>query len=164
MKLALAVLAICYVIFFGCLYATVGELPARIASHFDIAGRPNGWMDRRAYLEFTIGMAIGLPLFLIIVTRVTGRLGRGVNIPNRDYWLAPERRPATIAVLMRFIVALGAVLVLFLTGLHFLIVAANSNPAAPRMNFPGTWALLGAMLAATGLWCGLLWRRFSRMG
>jgi uncharacterized membrane protein len=48
MRLVLVILAICYVIFFACLYATMSELPARIASHFDALGRPNGWMERGA--------------------------------------------------------------------------------------------------------------------
>jgi uncharacterized membrane protein len=162
MRLVLVILAICYVIFFACLYATMSELPARIASHFDALGRPNGWMERGSYLEFIIGMVVGLPLFVVGITAVTGRLGRGMNIPHREYWLAPERRRATVAVMMRYMVAICSVMVLFLTALHFLIVAANANPTAPRMNFPGTWALLGAIMAATGIWCWLLWRRFSR--
>jgi hypothetical protein len=163
MKFPLAALAICYAFFFGCLFATLGKLPDTVASHFDAAGRANGWMARGSYLEFTIGMAIGLPVFMAGITLLSVRMGRGLNIPNRDYWLAPERRQATLATATQFVIALAAIVVLLVACVHLLVVSANADAAQPRMNFAGTWAVLAGFLAATAAWIWLLRRRFSRL-
>ncbi len=161
MKGPLVALAISYLIFFGCLAATLGELPARMATHFDFAGRANGWMGREGYVGFICGMAIGVPLFMVGITVLTGRLGRGLNIPHKDYWLAPERRAATVAVVMRFVIALGAIVVLLHACLHLLVVSANAGPAQPHLNAIGTAVMTVGFLAATAIWIVLLCRRFA---
>ncbi len=47
------------------------RLPARMATHFDAAGRPNGWMSRETSLIFTLGlMAFLLALFTAVLTRL----------------------------------------------------------------------------------------------
>jgi hypothetical protein len=161
MKGPLAILAVAYALFFGWLVATLGDLPPRVASHFDLAGRANGWMNRDAYVVFTVGMALGLPLFMVGVTALTGRLGRGLNIPNRDYWLAPERRAATVAVVMHFVVVLAALVVLLVTALHLLIVRANHGGPAPRLSHE-IWLVLAGFLTAIIAWIVKLQRRFAR--
>jgi hypothetical protein len=39
------------------------QLPMRLATHFDINGRPNGWMSRQASLVF----ALGLTAFMLVI-------------------------------------------------------------------------------------------------
>lgn len=47
------------------------RLPARLATHFDIAGHPNGWMSREGALKFIlIAMVITLSLATLILSRV----------------------------------------------------------------------------------------------
>jgi len=41
------------------------RLPARVATHFNASGQPNGWMTREAALAFVLGMTA---LFLLIFT------------------------------------------------------------------------------------------------
>ncbi len=56
------------------------QLPARIASHFDAAGRANGWMPREASFYFTIGflsflaLVFSVSLFAIHRRYPVGRL------------------------------------------------------------------------------------------
>src|SRR5258706_12164696 len=38
------------------------QLPARMATHFNAAGQPNGWMSREVALEFDVGMVAFLML------------------------------------------------------------------------------------------------------
>jgi hypothetical protein len=47
------------------------QLPVSLATHFDAAGRPNGWMTRQTALLFPLGMTLFL---LIIFTAVLGRV------------------------------------------------------------------------------------------
>jgi len=164
MKLPLISLAICYAILFTCLYLTMGELPARIATHFDITGQPNGWMSRAFYLEFTLALAVGLPFFLIATTSFSARLpGSLRRIPNREYWMAPERRPATIAVFRRFLAGMSCLLVLCVTGIHLLLVGANQDSTQPHLSSVGIWSLAGGFVVATLAWSWTLRRRFSKI-
>jgi uncharacterized membrane protein len=49
--------------------ATSGQLPSLVASHFDAAGRPNGFMSRGGYVRFMLCFAVGLPLVVVFVLR-----------------------------------------------------------------------------------------------
>jgi hypothetical protein len=43
------------------------QLPARMATHFDINGHANGWMSREASLEFALGLAVfTLAIFTVV--------------------------------------------------------------------------------------------------
>jgi hypothetical protein len=44
------------------------RLPARMATHFNAAGQPNGWMTREAALEFGLGFTL---LFLAVFTVIS---------------------------------------------------------------------------------------------
>jgi uncharacterized membrane protein len=156
-------LAICYVLLFAYVALTYGSLPLRVASHFNLYGRPNGWMSRDSLVAFTLGFGIFLPVFIVGVMAGAGRIPVSfVNIPHREYWLALERRRETSAILFRFSLWLGAMMVLFITGLHALIVKANSVPGENHFSGAGTALVAGGFLLGTGIWCVLLVRRFAR--
>jgi hypothetical protein len=46
------------------------RLPMRMATHFDAANRPNGWMSREVSLEFALGMTAFLLVILTVVAYV----------------------------------------------------------------------------------------------
>ncbi|TCO89565.1 RNA polymerase sigma factor (sigma-70 family) [Chthoniobacter flavus] len=100
----------------------------RVASHFDIHGRPDAWMSPHRYLLVSLLIGVGLPLFLIAIgyvvrflpaTRVT------FKIPNRDYWLTPERRGEVDAILFHFCLWVACLEAVFMLILHLLVVYAN---------------------------------------
>ena len=52
----------------GIRYAQVwNELPQRMASHFDAAGRANGWMPRDTALYFDLGLLVFLAAVFTVV-------------------------------------------------------------------------------------------------
>ena len=67
--------------------------PARMASHFDIQGNPNAYASRLQFFSFQVQTAlvvIGLALVMqILVLVVPVNL---MNLPSREYWIAPEHR------------------------------------------------------------------------
>ena len=77
--------------------ATTGQLADPVATHFGSDYLANGFMTRDGYLAFSLAFSTLLP---VIVAGAVGWLPRlfprSVNVPNRDYWLAPERRAATL--------------------------------------------------------------------
>ena len=84
------------------------QLPQVVASHFDGAGSANAWSGRNTFFAIYLGMMALLIVVFDLLPRWPGRRSRvRMNIPNRDYWLAPERRDATLEYLHRRMMVLG---------------------------------------------------------
>jgi hypothetical protein len=90
-------------------WRTYPLLPARVASHFALSGAPDGWMSKRAFAGFQVGVVLLLGAALSAAsTRLERRGDAGLNLPHKDYWLAPERRAGTMAWLRGFFLWFGA--------------------------------------------------------
>jgi hypothetical protein len=143
--------------------ALAARLPERVASHFDAAGMPNGFMTREACRQFMMIFTLALPSLVALGTGLVPRLmpPAFVNIPNRDYWLAPERAKASIDFLSEQGVWFACILVLFLASVDWMLARANefSPPRFPTTIF--LWAM-GAFLVFLGLWLSRMFRRFRR--
>jgi hypothetical protein len=138
---------------------TGGGLPHRIASHFGAQGQANGWMERGSYLVF-LGcvpwLFVGLAFF--VSWMILHGDGRFINIPRKDHWLTPERRPEVAAFLRRRMFWLAGLMTGFFTGLHLLTVQANQC-VPPRLSMGGLLALVMVLLVAVLIWMtGLLSR------
>ena len=114
--------------------ATTGQLPARVASHFGPGDLPNGWMSRDGYLVFMLGFGLLLPPVVGAIGWLPKIAPRAINIPHRDFWLAPSRRDATLAALAAHACWLGCLLVLFIAGTHYAYSKPMPacRPACPR--------------------------------
>lgn len=166
MKLAAPIIALtlCYIFFFGYVASSYGDLPAKVASHFDIYGRPNGWMNREVCVGFTLGLGILVPAIIVGMMGGAGKIPVSfVNLPHRDYWLAPERRKEALALLLRYSLWFACMNVLFFTGLHWLIVQANTANAEKHLSGISLAVVAGGFLAGTGVWIRLLLRHFSKI-
>jgi uncharacterized membrane protein len=86
------ILIFLFVIFLGLMLYSYFTLPVKVAIHFSGDGTPNGWMDKIYYvLSFGL-LGILLPLFVIWIFHITPNLPKGlINLPNKEYWLAPEQ-------------------------------------------------------------------------
>ena len=83
-------------------WLTSGDLPPVVASHFGPGGAANGFTSKSTYTAFMLALVIAVPALIgfsaMFVRILPPRL---INLPNRDYWLAPERSDgyARLAVL-----------------------------------------------------------------
>jgi uncharacterized membrane protein len=119
------------------------RLPGRMASHFGASRAPNGWMTKPQF--FLIGVAaIGLAAFVgfAVPRRLAATDASKLNLPNKDYWLAPERRAETLASLGAFFAWYGCGILLLETIVMHLAMDANLH--TPQQ-FP---AAAGLALAA----------------
>lgn len=156
-----ALLALCLG-FLWYLASSSAELPDRVATHFGLGGEPNGWMSRQATVTFMRVMGIGLPLLLVGVASLVRILPPSmINIPRRDYWLAPERRSQTAMLLFRHMLWLASVVVCFMGGVHYALVRANQT-VPPHMPSGLIWPILAGFLAAIGVWSIALLRKFTK--
>lgn len=141
---------------------TADWLPARVASHFGANGVANGFMARDVYVAFTIGMVIVPPVLVGLALALSlSRFPQLLNLPNRDYWLAPERRAETTEYLNGHSAWLAALLGLFVLGIHLLVVRANQR-VPPQLETGPFLALVLAFGAVIVVWIGALARRFRR--
>lgn len=84
-------------------------------------------MSRGAYLRFTITLLVGLPLLIAILSSITSILPASfINLPNREYWLTPERQADTLSYLRKHSYRLGIALAIFVCFVHWLVIRANS--------------------------------------
>jgi uncharacterized membrane protein len=161
-RIVISLFAVLAVVLIADIAATLEALPEPVATHFDGAGRPDDWMSRRGYALFMFAFGIGLPLAIVSVMRfVAWRFPARINIPNRGYWLAPERRERTLQFLISHIWRLACLMALFAFAIHRLLVAANlarpvELPVVPFL------ALLGLFLCGLAAWITVLLRRFRK--
>jgi len=157
-------------ILFWCLVAlfvsdvlsSTAALPEQMATHFGRGGMPNGSMSRTGYVQFMLAFGLGVPFFVVGIHYLLARYaGNQFNIPNREYWLAPERRPATLQLLLNHSWWLGCLMMLFMMAIHRLLFAINrsSPPSLPTLPF---LLLIGSFLAGLGWWTIVLRTRFRR--
>jgi hypothetical protein len=133
-----------------------------VATHFNGGGEPNGWMSRSDHQKFMLIFGLAFPLLVVLLCYLTRFLPSGlVNIPRRDYWLAPERRKETSDYLVRHSLWFACLAVCFVIGLQYSIVQANQQ-TPPHLSTMVFLALVGSFLAGTAVWVVVLCRHFRR--
>jgi uncharacterized membrane protein len=137
-------------------------MPGVMATHFGASGSANGWQTKGQFfvLEFVmlgvcLLIAFGVPA---IIAAAPPSL---VNLPNKDFWLAPIRRDHTIAVFRIQMAWFACTLLTFLIVVNQLVF--NANQSTPRhLNGPQFTMALIAFLGFTALWTIRLISYFSK--
>jgi hypothetical protein len=114
-----------------------------VASHFDAAGRVNGWMPRGPFVGLYAGVVALLTAVFVIASLAMRVPGLRVNLPNRDHWLAPERRDATFSWLAAWSYGMASITVWLIIGIMRLAARANQGS-------PGAMASAPLLLVAFG--------------
>lgn len=139
------------------------SLPQKVATHFDFAGRPDGYMTLQNHQSFITLATIGFPLFMVFMVGVLPSWFPSlVNISHRDYWFAPERKSQTLDYLFRMACMLGVLMVFFFVGLNVIIVLAN-NSKPVLMPRPPIFILMGLFLFSVFSWVIMLFLRFRKL-
>jgi len=135
-------------------------LPDRIAVHFGTRGA-NGWGDTRTFM-LTYGIVeAAIVAVALVVARVLGRApASSINIPNREFWLADERRRATIDYVTEQFLWLECLTLAFLVALAQVIFKANLRGTPPTLP-QDFWLTLAAFIVGVGWVCVRLVRRFA---
>ena len=126
------------------------QLPEQVASHFNYLGEPDGWMSKGSFTVFQVFLLV----FILGMTSLTPVLFRVlpdafINIPNKSYWLAPERREEALRKFAETGSNLRAALLLLFIGINHFAFQANIN-GENLSN--GVWLILGVFLLYTFYW------------
>jgi uncharacterized membrane protein len=137
------------------------QLPDWMASHFDAAGAPNARMPKESFLLLFCGILLGTSALLALgVPALIASKADMVNLPNKGYWLAPERREATLQFLKAHftwlgsaILALGIVVLYLVAEFHLRHQAALPSDAM--------WGTLILFFCFVMYWIGRMFWRLS---
>ncbi len=160
-RIPLGLLLLLYTCFLGGWVWAGSELPTRVATHFNAAGKPTGWMSRSHFETLMLVFGMVFPLIIVSLYFMAGLLPAFlIHIPNRCYWLAPERRRETSNYLLRHSLWLACLVVALVTGIELSLVQANKQ-IPPHLSTLTLLAVLLPFLAGVLVWSWLLIRRFS---
>ncbi len=134
------------------------NLPERMASHFNAAGEPDGWMSKQGYFLFLGGILSFIILeFTLLPWIIRKAPVRLINMPNREFWFADERREETLRVIGSYFEWFSSALLALFIGINQLAIRANltgENLSAQ------SWLILGAFLVFVVVWLIKFYRRF----
>ena len=128
------------------------QLPGVIASHFNFEGTANGWQPKSVFFGIYGGIIVLIVLIFsasaLFMDRVPDTL---INLPGKDYWLAPERRAETFSFINgQMLMFSNATLVFILVVFHFAI-RANLTPQR-QLSSSIMLPLLGAYIFFSLVW------------
>ena len=104
--------------------------PETMAAHFNIQGSPDRFVPKAEFFRFQVQtllvvILVSLPfqfLFLVLPPAM-------INMPHREYWLAPERRAGTLGRLNAFgAILFGIILLAIQAGFEISAYASLKTP------------------------------------
>lgn len=113
------------------------KLPDSVASHFDFEGNANGFSPKRNHSLVMACLQVGFGVFFWVLVLVLKYIPpQLVNLPNRDYWLAPERRKETIHEMNGGLLGFAIATQIFLVALNHLTTLHNLGTPAMHWFWP----------------------------
>jgi uncharacterized membrane protein len=135
--------------------------PGRVPSHFDAAGRPNAWSSRDEFFFLQVAVTLGVAaLFIGIPWLLKFTPASLINLPNKSYWLAPERREETMDRLASYFEVFACATVLLLIAVFELTsLATRGGNLATNYFLP----VLVSYLVFSAGWTVALIRAFANV-
>ena len=139
------------------------NLPEIMASHFDGAGKPNGWMSKQSFFLLEAVILGFIILEFTFLPWIIGKMpNRLINMPNKEFWFAAERRAETINIIQHFFEWFSAALLALFVAVNQLVFQANLDKK-PLPSVP-MWTILGLFFLFVIIWLIMFTRRFKRTG
>jgi uncharacterized membrane protein len=135
-------------------------LPSRVASHYGLSGRADGFQDKVSFLETGLLVPLVMLVFVVVLPILLRKMpAQAINMPRRDFWLAPERRESTFATLTMYLDWFGVATLALMAAVLVLIVRANLQDTELRFVHVGT--LLSLYLVFSITWVRALYKTFG---
>lgn len=133
-KLPMGLLAILVLISLPQHYFYYTQLPDVVATHFGADGKPNDWMTRLNATLVVGGIQVLVPVSLVAVSWLAMRLPESMlNIPNREYWLQPDKKQATLAHMQLMLSWIAVATISFMAAMSHLVYLANKDSQSLNM-------------------------------
>ncbi|HQU85079.1 MAG TPA: DUF1648 domain-containing protein [Pyrinomonadaceae bacterium] len=135
-------------------------LPETVASHFDAKGIADSWMPKESFLIFElIIFVIVIGHFWLVPVLIEKMPDALINLPNKQYWLAPERRTETFSIFRNYFrwFSVGVLLLLLLINQQ----VYRANLMHQNLSATATWLIIGGFLIFTIVWMIKFIRQFK---
>ena len=159
-KLIFGVVAAIGAGYFALLYP---QLPEVMASHFNASGVATAWMSKSTFFLIFPLVMLGASVPVFVLPRTLARRSNDkINLPNKEYWLAPERREESLRFLGIQMGWFGCALLILLFCVLYNAVEANLEPSH-RFNSEAFLIELGLFFTFIAVWMIRMLRRFGRI-
>ena len=151
--------AVCTSIYFSYYYPL---LPKVVASHFDLHGIANGWQTKQGFFEALAGTTV-LSAFLVFgIPTMIAVMPSLINLPNKDYWLAPGQRAVSLEFLSGWFAWFGYAVYLVIIVAFDYAMQVNLHSASGA-NTARLWYMLAGIAVFAIIWTIRLFGRFGRL-
>jgi uncharacterized membrane protein len=138
------------------------QLPEKVASHFGPSGRPDGWSTRTDFITFYLGVAGILAVVFLGISFGLSKIPVSlVNLPNKDYWFAEERKQKTIDFMFSYLLGYASATLLLLLDTFNQCFQVNLGKAETLPHF---MLSMGLYIGFTTLWLARLILKFRKKG
>jgi uncharacterized membrane protein len=139
-------------------------MPNPMARHFGMGMEADGWSPKQSFFTTYALVEVGMLIVLLVPIFLQRRIPVSmINMPNREYWFAPERHEQTWIQVSAFALWMSALMLAFLIVVAEATFRANlADTAVPRLDTGFFWAL-GAYLAAVAVITLRFYRRFLKI-
>ena len=110
------------------------RLPEVLGSHFAGNGAVNAWQSKAAFFSTELAVVVLAAVVGFGIPRIIGAMPVSlINLPNKEFWLSPERRAESLGYLQMHMAWFGCALLAFLLFVMDLVYQANLQ-TPPRLN------------------------------
>lgn len=138
------------------------KLPDTVGIHYGGSGEADRLGSKEYLCMFEAGLIVFMVIFFaginILLRYLPGKL---MNLPNKDYWLGPERSAQTKNYICNWMLVFGGATFIFLLYTFQLVISANLN-GTNKLSGYGFWISLGLYLAYTAISTILLIVKFAK--
>lgn len=151
------------VLCFAFVWIAAQNLPPVVASHFNLSGKPDASMSRDQFTNLFLAIMVLTSGLMALLPMLIAKLPpQMINIPNRMYWLSPDRIDETKQILQAYLLILASKLCCFMAVIFWLIVQAHlHNP--PQLSTHHLMVATGVFVLMTIFWSLRLSARFKKV-
>ena len=135
------------------------RLPAHLGAHFNFAGQVDSFMPKQAFMKLHLGLMVMMSVIFLGMPSLIVRLPPAlINLPHKEYWLAPERCAHTMRVIQGSLVGFGDMILLFLLVVFREAMRASLMPEPHLSN--RVWVMLVLLAGFVIVWTVRFMRAF----
>lgn len=138
-------------------------MPDPMASHFGTGGAANGWMSKDGFFIFEAALFLLMILSFIVMPWYfeKNKVRAGINMPNKEYWLAPERIDYFYKYFRVSFLWFGVATLILLVGTMQLTFEANLQ-ANPVLNNTKFLIIFVGYMTFVIVWMILFYQKFGK--
>ena len=137
------------------------QLPEQVAHHFGATGEPDAWGHKTHFLiVYLVTVGVMAATFLGAGLLMPKIPNYAINLPNKDYWLAPKRRQQTLDYMLPQLLWMGSLTMILLLNVFHQSFQVHLGNATELNNIGIT---MGAYLTLTTVWCIAIYKKFKKI-